>query len=79
VRRALLSLGSQPLIKFCPRAHLNLMRDPDPHEGNMARAALLRRVGGINDWQSERDELSPMSQSPFGKFGFMARYLQQVA
>jgi hypothetical protein len=28
----------------------------------MTRAALLRRVGGINDWQSERAELSPMSQ-----------------
>jgi hypothetical protein len=27
----------------------------------MARAALLRRVGGINDWQSERADVSYVS------------------
>jgi chromosome segregation protein len=62
VRCPLLSLGSQPLIKFCPRAHLNLLRDPDPHKGNMPRTALLRRVGGINDWQSESARLAELGQ-----------------
>jgi hypothetical protein len=64
-RRALPGLVSQPLVKVGPRAHLSLrfLREPiTPLEtcrrlqaGNMTRAALLRRVGGINDWQSPRD------------------------
>ena len=55
-RRALLGLVSQALVKLCPPAHLNLLRDPDLQAGNMTRAALLRGVGSINDWQSPRDD-----------------------